>query len=214
MNFYYACNDKISFNWCLWSPPALKSVHACARASSCMSRSVGPGIGMFCLKHDMVKTGKLWSEERVLQRRGSAVLSQLPAHLGTAAHSSQLTSWRRAQRAGCACANKTVWKTYFTLRGVHSLTIHRRGSGPLALFFLSLSLALFSPAPDYPCCRPTQNLRTADTLCSLLFLALSLSSLALPWAKHGFYILLTTEVCCGSGKLVEGCCGFLANTFE
>lgn len=186
--------------------PSCSKVHArYARVSTCVSRNAGPGIGMFCLKHDTVKRGKMSSKERVLQRWSSAVLSQLPAHLNTAAQSSQLTSCRRAQRD----EKPILYQEMCT-----SSAINRRESGPLALFFLSLSIALFSPAPDYPCSGPTQDLRTADTLCSLLFVSLPLSSLVLPWAKHAYYVLLSTEVGCGSGKPVEGHCGFSANTFE
>lgn len=186
--------------------PSCFKAHAWyARVSPCVLRSAGPGIGMFCLKHDTVKRAQMSSEERVLQSWSSTVLSQLPAHLNTGAQSSQLTSCRRVQRAEKSILHQEVCT---------SLAINRRGSGPLALFFLSLSLALFSPAPDYPCSGPTQDLRTADALWSLLFLSWSLTSVVLPWAKHAYYVLLSTEVCCGSGKPVEGCCGFSANTFE
>lgn len=138
----------------------------------------------------------LLREERCHQRKGSSrggavlcfQLSQLPAHLNTGAQE-----------------GSKGWKIYFTLRGVHQFNNKEKGIRPPCSLF---------PVPDYPCSGPTHVLKTADTLCSLIFLSLFLSLFCFAMGKARllystqYWSLLWEWEACG------GCCGFLANTFE
>lgn len=145
-----------------------------------------------CLVSNMTLSKKERCDQKKWSCRGGAALCWASFLLTlTRSLSSQLTSCKTAQRAEKSILHQEVCT---------SLTINRRESDPLTPFFLSLSLAVFFPAPDYPC-GPTQDLRTADAPFSLLFLSLALSP---PLLCHGqsmaiiFYSVLKFSVRVGS----------------
>lgn len=172
-------------------------------------------------------TGKLWSEERVPQRWGSTVLSQLLFPPWDSLLHSPESLPGGLRRADCTHANNVAesaqWngmKNLFYIRGFTRKTI-KGPSVPLTLsLFPLLFFVLLLQIQTIHIARPTQDLRTDDFLASLSLFHLYFSSLLLCLVKVQLsystpYFALKFVAGVGSLlKCVIKVKGLIENTFE
>lgn len=161
-----------------------------------------------------LETGKLWSEERVPQRWGSTLLSQLLFPPWDSLLPSPDSLPGRLRRADCTNANNLAesvhWngmKNQFYIRGLHQKNYKRKYNSLTHSFsFSSFFLSITTPDPDYPYSRTISGSKDRWSSCfSFSFPPLFLSSLALSCQSAAiiFYPVLCTQVCCRSWDLVE-----------